>query len=63
MFQSAGRAPPRWKLVPTRREQEKWHRAAKAATGGSVSVIFDSHMSAVCVSFASELYVQLLGSV
>lgn len=27
----------RWKLVPTRREQEKWDRATKAATGGSVS--------------------------
>ncbi|XP_061349558.1 protein CONSERVED ONLY IN THE GREEN LINEAGE 160, chloroplastic isoform X2 [Gastrolobium bilobum] len=25
----------RWKLVPTRREQEKWDRATKAATGGS----------------------------
>ncbi|XP_027345600.1 protein CONSERVED ONLY IN THE GREEN LINEAGE 160, chloroplastic [Abrus precatorius] len=25
----------KWKLVPTRREQEKWDRAAKAATGGS----------------------------
>lgn len=27
----------RWKLVPTRREQEKWDRATKAATGGNVS--------------------------
>ncbi|XP_022149755.1 uncharacterized protein LOC111018112 [Momordica charantia] len=26
---------PRWKLAPTRREQEKWDRANKAATGGS----------------------------
>lgn len=26
---------PRWKLAPTRREQEKWDRATKAATGGS----------------------------
>ncbi|KAK7264396.1 hypothetical protein RJT34_32005 [Clitoria ternatea] len=25
----------RWKSAPTRREQEKWDRAAKAATGGS----------------------------
>ncbi|XP_057450838.1 protein CONSERVED ONLY IN THE GREEN LINEAGE 160, chloroplastic [Lotus japonicus] len=25
----------RWKLVPTRREQEKWDRATKAATGGN----------------------------
>ncbi|KZV39493.1 ATP synthase protein I-related protein [Dorcoceras hygrometricum] len=27
----------RWKAAPTRREQEKWDRATKAATGGSVS--------------------------
>ncbi|KAL0002111.1 hypothetical protein SO802_015892 [Lithocarpus litseifolius] len=33
--QSVGRKSPRWKLVPTRREQEKWDRATKAATGGS----------------------------
>ncbi|CAA7033446.1 unnamed protein product [Microthlaspi erraticum] len=26
---------PRWKLAPTRREQDKWDRATKAATGGS----------------------------
>lgn len=26
---------PKWKLAPTRREQEKWDRATKAATGGS----------------------------
>ncbi|CAN6443767.1 unnamed protein product [Victoria cruziana] len=26
---------PRWRFVPTRREQEKWDRANKAATGGS----------------------------
>lgn len=29
------RKSPRWKLSPTRREQEKWDRAYKAATGGS----------------------------
>ncbi|KAI6697241.1 hypothetical protein NL676_017360 [Syzygium grande] len=28
-------ASPRWRPVPTRREQEKWDRASKAATGGS----------------------------
>ncbi|XP_062152878.1 protein CONSERVED ONLY IN THE GREEN LINEAGE 160, chloroplastic [Alnus glutinosa] len=33
--QTGGRKSPRWKLVPTRREQEKWDRASKAATGGS----------------------------
>uniref|UniRef100_A0A2N9GMS5 CGL160/ATPI domain-containing protein n=1 Tax=Fagus sylvatica TaxID=28930 RepID=A0A2N9GMS5_FAGSY len=37
--QSGSRKSPRWKLVPTRREQEKWDRASKAATGGS-DVIF-----------------------
>ncbi|KAL5793621.1 hypothetical protein ACOSP7_002215 [Xanthoceras sorbifolium] len=26
---------PKWRLAPTRREQEKWDRATKAATGGS----------------------------
>ncbi|XP_008448233.2 protein CONSERVED ONLY IN THE GREEN LINEAGE 160, chloroplastic isoform X1 [Cucumis melo] len=29
------RKSPRWKLAPTRHEQEKWDRAYKAATGGS----------------------------
>lgn len=29
---------PKWKLAPTRREQEKWDRAAKAATDGTVSI-------------------------
>ena len=38
--QSVGRKSPRWKLVPTRREQEKWDRATKAATGGSVSHLY-----------------------
>ncbi|GLT61135.1 hypothetical protein SLA2020_338600 [Shorea laevis] len=33
--QTGGRKSARWKLVPTRREQEKWDRASKAATGGS----------------------------
>lgn len=32
-----GANTPRWRLVPTRREQAKWDRAAKAATGGTVS--------------------------
>uniref|UniRef100_A0A7N0SX45 CGL160/ATPI domain-containing protein n=1 Tax=Kalanchoe fedtschenkoi TaxID=63787 RepID=A0A7N0SX45_KALFE len=32
---NSGIKSPRWKLVPTRREQDKWDRAAKAATGGS----------------------------
>lgn len=37
MGQIDNRKSPRWKLAPTRREQEKWDRAYKAATGGSVS--------------------------
>lgn len=27
----------KWRLAPTRREQDKWNRAAKAATDGTVS--------------------------
>lgn len=41
-FQSRG--SPKWRLVPTRREQEKWDRAAKAATGGSVSDSYKSFL-------------------
>ncbi|KAL6614753.1 hypothetical protein ACP70R_037023 [Stipagrostis hirtigluma subsp. patula] len=37
-----GAATPRWRLVPTRREQEKWDRAAKAATGGSHVILRES---------------------
>ncbi|KAK4769827.1 hypothetical protein SAY87_030359 [Trapa incisa] len=33
--QSNSNASTRWKLAPTRREQEKWDRATKAATGSS----------------------------
>ncbi|KAB1209807.1 ATP synthase protein I [Morella rubra] len=33
--QSGGSKSSRWKLAPTRREQQKWDRATKAATGGS----------------------------
>ncbi|KAF9590174.1 hypothetical protein IFM89_031829 [Coptis chinensis] len=32
-------AAPRWKLAPTRREQEKWDRAAKSATGGTDAML------------------------
>ncbi|XP_056171532.1 protein CONSERVED ONLY IN THE GREEN LINEAGE 160, chloroplastic-like isoform X4 [Syzygium oleosum] len=31
----SGSASPKWRLAPTRREQEKWDRASKAATGGT----------------------------
>uniref|UniRef100_A0A1D1Y2L2 ATP synthase protein I n=1 Tax=Anthurium amnicola TaxID=1678845 RepID=A0A1D1Y2L2_9ARAE len=33
---------PRWRLVPTRREQSKWERASKAATGGSDVILRES---------------------
>ncbi|XVE86343.1 hypothetical protein DITRI_Ditri18aG0027700 [Diplodiscus trichospermus] len=33
--ESSGRMSRKWKFVPTRREQEKWDKATKAATGGS----------------------------
>lgn len=35
-------ASTRWKLAPTRREQDKWDRAAKAATGGTVVMLRES---------------------
>lgn len=35
-------ASPRWRLVPTRREQAKWDRANKAAIGGSDVIIRES---------------------
>ncbi|CAL4948212.1 unnamed protein product [Urochloa decumbens] len=37
-----GAASARWRLVPTRREQAKWDRAAKAATGGSDVILRES---------------------
>uniref|UniRef100_A0A0A9EPZ8 CGL160/ATPI domain-containing protein n=1 Tax=Arundo donax TaxID=35708 RepID=A0A0A9EPZ8_ARUDO len=37
-----GATTPRWRLVPTRREQAKWDRAAKAATGGSDVILRES---------------------
>ncbi|KAG0485586.1 hypothetical protein HPP92_009434 [Vanilla planifolia] len=35
-------ASPKWPLVPTRREQAKWDRANKAATGGTDVIIHES---------------------
>lgn len=32
--------PRKWRLAPTRREQDKWDKATKATTGGSVSYMF-----------------------
>lgn len=42
----------KWRLAPTRREQDKWNRAAKAATDGSVSNFNISHNK--FVSFVSD---------
>ncbi|KAI4325154.1 hypothetical protein MLD38_030575 [Melastoma candidum] len=36
------RASPKWRPAPTRREQEKWDRATKAATGGSEVILRES---------------------
>ncbi|KAF7850321.1 hypothetical protein BT93_L5618 [Corymbia citriodora subsp. variegata] len=33
----SGSALPKWRLAPTRHEQEKWDRASKATTGGTIS--------------------------
>ncbi|WJX44647.1 hypothetical protein P8452_31597 [Trifolium repens] len=35
----------RWRLAPTRREQDKWNRAAKAATDGSEVMLRESRKS------------------
>lgn len=35
-FQVVSSASPKWRPAPTRREQEKWDRATKATTGGTV---------------------------
>ncbi|CAO2183300.1 unnamed protein product [Urochloa humidicola] len=37
-----GSTSARWRLVPTRREQARWDRAAKAATGGSDVILRES---------------------
>ncbi|RWR97460.1 ATP synthase protein I-related protein [Cinnamomum micranthum f. kanehirae] len=39
---SSGGEAPKWRFVPTRREQKKWDRANKAATGGSDVLLRDS---------------------
>lgn len=46
----------KWKLAPTRREQEKWDKATKAATGGSVSyMILLVNFHSTFVSFGRML--------
>ncbi|KAH0450332.1 hypothetical protein IEQ34_021024 [Dendrobium chrysotoxum] len=56
-------ASPRWRLVPTRREQAKWDRANKAATGGSDVIIRESSRSRgdprVLAAQSSEDYFKL----
>lgn len=37
--QNSGSFTRRWRLAPTRREQDKWDRATKAATGGTDVII------------------------
>ncbi|KAJ3704396.1 hypothetical protein LUZ61_008101 [Rhynchospora tenuis] len=39
---SNGSSSPRWRLAPTRREQDKWDRASKAATGGTDVILRES---------------------
>ncbi|XP_020252838.1 LOW QUALITY PROTEIN: uncharacterized protein LOC109830095 [Asparagus officinalis] len=39
---SEGVSSPRWRLVPTRREQAKWDRANRAATGGTDVMLRES---------------------
>lgn len=53
----------RWKAAPTRREQEKWDRATKAATGGSDVMIRESRRPRgdpkVLASISKEQYYKL----
>ncbi|RZC43426.1 hypothetical protein C5167_036377 [Papaver somniferum] len=39
---AAASASPKWRPAPTRKEQQKWDRATKAATGGSDVLIRES---------------------
>lgn len=41
-FQVISSASPKWRPAPTRREQEKWDRATKATTGGTVCLVLYS---------------------
>lgn len=43
--QATGIVARRWRPAPTRKEQQKWNRAAKAATGGSVWLIQINYIS------------------
>ncbi|KAG1367919.1 Protein CONSERVED ONLY IN THE GREEN LINEAGE, chloroplastic [Cocos nucifera] len=54
---------PRWRFVPTRREQAKWDRASKAATGGSDVVLRESRRERgdpkILAAQAREQYLKL----
>ncbi|URE40469.1 ATP synthase protein I, partial [Musa troglodytarum] len=56
-------ASPRWRLVPTRREQAKWDRASKAATGGSDVILRESKRARgdpkVLAAQSQEQYIKL----
>ncbi|XP_008793016.1 protein CONSERVED ONLY IN THE GREEN LINEAGE 160, chloroplastic [Phoenix dactylifera] len=54
---------PKWRFVPTRREQAKWDRASKAATGGSDVVLRESRRERgdpkILAAQATEQYLKL----
>ncbi|KAL5731179.1 hypothetical protein ACHQM5_003934 [Ranunculus cassubicifolius] len=56
-------AGPKWKLAPTRRELDKWDRAAKATTGGSDVMLRESRKPRgdpkVLAAEARERYLKL----
>jgi len=45
----------KYRSAPTRREQEKWNRATKAATGGSVSNVFLFHLNSLPLRYSIAL--------
>ncbi|CAN6572997.1 unnamed protein product [Malus baccata var. baccata] len=53
---SASGAAIKWKLAPTRREQDKWDRATKAATGGSEVIIRELRRSREDPKVVAEQY-------
>jgi len=54
----------RYRSAPTRREQEKWNRATKAATGGSVSNVLLFHINSLSlrssIALINWIYFQLI---
>ncbi|KAK9132090.1 hypothetical protein Scep_011618 [Stephania cephalantha] len=61
--QGVGTVSRKWRLAPTRREQEKWDRATKAATGGSDVMLRESRRTPgdpkVLAAQAREQYFKL----